>query len=166
MPTTLTEQQERWHEIVRDPALRDLPYKVETNEHGQLVLSPHKNRHSKRQKALQKCLDAHAPPGESYQEYALVTAKGIKAPDVVWMSPDREREMDATGDPSTLAPEICVEVVSESNTTAEMSEKRALYREIGAEEVWIVDEEGRIRFFADEEQDQSGIAPECPDQLT
>jgi Uma2 family endonuclease len=165
MPTTLTEQQERWHEIVRDPALRDLPYKVETNERGQLVLSPHKNRHSKRQKALQKCLDAHASRGESYQEYALVTSKGIKAPDVVWMSPEREREMDATGDPSTLAPEICVEVMSDSNTEAEMAEKRVLYREIGAEEVCIVDEEGRIRFFTDEEREQSEIAPAYPSQL-
>jgi len=165
MPTTLTEQQERWHEIVHDPVLRDLPYKVETNEHGQLVLSPHKNRHSKRQKALQTLLDTHAPRGESYQEYALVTAKGIKAPDVVWMSPEREREMDRTGDPATLAPEICVEVMSDSNTEAEMAEKRALYREIGAEEVWIVDEEGRIRFFGDEEREQSEITPECPNQI-
>ncbi|PSQ96224.1 MAG: Uma2 family endonuclease [Bacteroidetes bacterium SW_9_63_38] len=166
MPATLTEQQERWHEIVREPALRDLPYKVETNDRGQLVLSPHKNRHSKRQKALQTLLDTHAPRGgESYQEYALVTPKGVKAPDVVWISAEREREMDRTGDPSTLAPEICVEIMSASNTEAEMQEKRALYREIGAEEVWVVDEEGDIRVFADEERGQSGIAPDCPDRL-
>ena len=165
MPTTLTEQQERWHEIVRDPALRDLPYKVETNEHGQLVLSPNKNRHSDRQTQLFLLLQEHAPEGYISVEYALVTSKGIKAPDVVWMSPQRKREMEATGDPSTLAPEICVEVMSDANTEAEMAEKRALYREIGAEEVWIVDEEGRIRFFADEEWEQSEIAPDCPDQL-
>jgi Uma2 family endonuclease len=165
MPTTLTEQQERWHEIVRDPALRDLPYKVETNEHGQLVLSPNKNRHSDRQTQLFLLLQEHAPEGHISVEYALVTSKGIKAPDVVWMSPERKREMEATGDPSTLAPEICVEVMSDANTEAEMDEKRALYREIGAEEVWIVDEEGHIRFFTDEEQGQSAIAPECPNQI-
>jgi Uma2 family endonuclease len=81
------------------------------------------------------------------------------------MSPERKREMEATGDPSTLAPEICVEVMSDSNTAAEMDEKRALYREIGAEEVWVVDEDGHIRFFTDEEQAQSAIAPECPNQI-
>jgi hypothetical protein len=43
MPTTTTpaeEHQARWQEIVADPALRDIPYKVETNHRGQLVLSP------------------------------------------------------------------------------------------------------------------------------
>ena len=55
--------------------------------------------------------------------------------------------MEATGDPSTLAPEICVEVMSPTNTEEEMQEKRRLYREIGAEEVWVVGEKGRIRFY-------------------
>jgi Uma2 family endonuclease len=81
------------------------------------------------------------------------------------MGPERKNEMEATGDPSTLAPEICVEIMSASNTEEEMEEKRALYREIGAEEVWIVDENGRIRFFADKEIDCSTIAPECPKQV-
>ena len=74
MPITLTEQQERWHEIVRDPALRDLPYKVETNERGQLVLSPNKNRHSDRQTQLFLLLQEHAPDGPISVEYALVTS--------------------------------------------------------------------------------------------
>jgi Uma2 family endonuclease len=165
MPTTLTEQQEQWQDIVHDPVLRDLPYKVETNEHGQLILSPHKNRHSDRQEVVSNLLRQYAPEGRQPQEYALATPKGVKAPDVVWMSPERKREMEATGDPSTLAPEICVEVMSDSNTEAEMVEKRALYREIGAEEVWVVDEDGHIRFFTDEEQGQSAIAPGCPNQI-
>ncbi|PSQ96225.1 MAG: Uma2 family endonuclease [Bacteroidetes bacterium SW_9_63_38] len=165
MPATLTEQQEQWNEIVRDPALQDLPYKVETNERGQLVLSPHKNRHSDRQAAVINLLRRYAPEGRQPPEYALATPKGVKAPDVVWMSPARKREMEATGDPSTLAPEICVEVMSASNTEAEMEEKRALYREIGAEEVWVVDEDRHIRFFGEEERETSEIAPECPDQL-
>ncbi len=165
MPTTLTEQQERWHDIVRDPALQDLPYKVETNERGQLVLSPNKNRHSDRQTQLFLLLQEYAPEGHISVEYALATPKGVKAPDVVWMSRVRKREMEATGDPSTLAPELCVEVMSASNTEAEMQEKRALYREIGAEEVWIVDESGQIRFFGEEELEASEIAPGCPDRL-
>jgi Uma2 family endonuclease len=157
--------QERWAEVVRDPSLRDLPYKVETNERGQILLSPHSNRHSKQQESVQNLLREHAPPGRQPTEYALATPQGVKAPDVVWMSADREAEMDATGDPSTLAPEICVEVMSESNTDAEMAEKRRLYRSIGAEEVWIVGENGQIRFFADEELNQSTIAPTSPNQL-
>jgi Uma2 family endonuclease len=70
-----------------------------------------------------------------------------------------------TGDPSTLAPEICVEVLSEGNTDAEMQEKRKLYREAGAGEVWLVAEDGSVRFFADERLDRSTIAPAFPERL-
>lgn len=167
MQTTITaaDHQERWNEITRDPTLRDLPYKVETNNRGQLLLRPHTNRHSKRQKAIADLLRQHAPDGESYPEYALATPRGVKAPDVVWMSPGREQRMDQTGDPSTLAPEICVEVMSSANTEEEMHEKRGLYRSIGAKEVWIVSEDGRIRFFGKEELNGSQLAPGCPSQI-
>ena len=163
--TSSETHQDRWQEIVDDPALRDLPYKVETNERGQILLSPHSNRHSKLQEAVQNLFRDHAPPGRQPAEYALATPQGIKSPDVVWMSPDREAEMDATGDPATLAPEICVEIMSESNTAAEMDEKRRLYREIGAEEVWVVDTDGRIRFYREEEMDASEVAPGCPNEV-
>jgi Uma2 family endonuclease len=165
MPSVATrakEHQKRWEEITSDPTLDGLPYKIETNNQGQLILSPHKNRHSDLQTALFLLLQEHAPDGHISVEYALATARGVKAPDVVWMSPGRRREMRETGDPSTLAPEICVEILSESNTEEELQEKRALYRDIGAEEVWIVDGDGDIRFFGEEEQDQSTIAPDCP----
>jgi Uma2 family endonuclease len=162
MPPALTKQQAQWREIVEDPSLRDLPYKVETNARGQLVLSPHKNYHSRLQSRVFLLLQRHAPEGLISVEYALATPAGVKAPDVVWMSPEREREMAATGDPSTLAPELCVEVMSASNTEAELQEKRTLYRDLGAEEVWIVSEDGSIQFFGDDEKSSSRIAPSCP----
>jgi Uma2 family endonuclease len=165
MPTTLTEQQAHWQEVVSDPSLQDLPYKVETNERGQLVLSPHSNRHSKLQTRLFLLLQEHAPDGLVSVEYALATPDGVKVADVVWMSPEREREMEETGDPSTLAPEICVEVTSTSNTAEEMAQKRALYRDIGAEEVWVVNEEGQIQFFGETEIGASQIARDCPIEI-
>ncbi len=165
MPTTTTREQERWHEIVRDPQLRDLPYKVETNARGQIVLSPHTARHSELQEQIQDLLRRHAPEGRQPPEYPIATSKGVKQTDVIWGSRDRLRDMQETGDPPTLAPEICVEVLSESNTAEEMEEKRALYRKIGAEEVWIVEQDGGVRFFADEELEQSAIAPDFPEQV-
>jgi Uma2 family endonuclease len=110
-------------------------------------------------------LERHTATGGSYPEFALATPHGVKVPDIVWMSPERLAEMNATGDPSTLAPEICVEVLSPGNTPDEIADKRALYRSIGAEEVWIVTDDERIRFYRDEELDRSEGVPECPKQL-
>jgi Uma2 family endonuclease len=40
-----------------------------------------------------------------------------------------------------------VEILSPSNTKGEIDEKRQLYFEAGASEVWLCDEDGGIRFF-------------------
>jgi Uma2 family endonuclease len=169
MPTTTTptqERQERWQEIASDPLLSELPYKVETNQRGQIVLSPHKNRHSVAQNQIQNLLGEHAPEGLSPTELAIATPQGTRAADVVWMSPGRWEEMQATGDPTTLAPEICVEVMSDSNDWEEMREKRRLYVEAGAEEVWVVGEGGAVWFWDSSGQlDSSEIAPDFPNQL-
>ena len=169
MPTTTTttqEHQERWQEIASDPLLSELPYKVETNQRGQIVLSPHKNRHSVAQNRVQNLLGGHAPEGLSPTELAIATPQGTRAADVVWMSPGRWEEMQATGDPTTLAPEICVEVMSDSNDWEEMREKRRLYVEAGAEEVWVVGEGGAVWFWDSSGQlGSSEIAPDFPNQL-
>jgi Uma2 family endonuclease len=73
--------------------------------------------------------------------------------------------MEETGDLATLAPEICVEVLSSSSTGGEIRKKRVLYLETGAEEVWVVDEDERVRFFPEEEMERSGLVPNFPEQL-
>lgn len=168
MPTTASraeEHQARWEEITSDPSLRNLPYKVETNQRGQIVLSPHRNRHSAFQEDIQNLLREHAPDGRQPPEFAIATSEGVKVPDVIWSSSERWAQMQGTGDPTTLAPEICVEVTSSTNTEEEIEEKRALYLKAGAEEVWVVDEDEQIRFYGDEEMEHSRIAPNCPAQL-
>jgi Uma2 family endonuclease len=168
MPATTTKAQEhqsRWQEIVGDPALRDLPYKVETNARGQLVLSPHTTRHSRQQKAIQKKLDQLLSGGEAFSEWPIATAGGTKQADVIWTSNQRLQEMDETGDPPTLAPVICVEVMSESNDWDEMEKKRRLYLDAGAEEVWVVTEEGEVHFFQEEKIEQSTLVPNFPERL-
>ena len=165
MPTATTsakEHQERWQEIVEDPLLSELPYKVETNHRGQIVLSPHKNRHARQHKRIEKRLDGLLESGEAFQEWAIATAGGTKQADVIWASDERLKKMEETGDPTTLAPEICVEVMSESNDWEEMEGKISLYRSSGAEEVSVVEQDGSVRFFAEEELEQSRIAPDFP----
>jgi hypothetical protein len=46
------------------------------------------------------------------------------------------------------APELCVEVLSPSNTEAKLAEKAALYFDAGAREVWICASSGTMKFLA------------------
>ena len=168
MPTTTTpaeKHQERWQKIVDDPLLSKLPYKVETNRRGQIVLSPPTTFHSRQQKRVMKRLDELLSSGEAFQEWPIATAGGTRQADVIWASDERLYEMDETGDPPTLAPEICVEIMSESNDLEEMDEKRRLYWEAGAEEVWVVAADGSVRFFADDELERSELAPDFPQSI-
>jgi hypothetical protein len=125
-----------WTRALRDPSLRDLPYKVETNEHGQLVLTPHKPRDSLQQGRIAALLRERAaaaglPPGEATTEFAVETSGGIKVPDVVWISAERLASLPEDAETSPVMPEIIVEVLSKTDTQAEMADKRRLYFEAG-----------------------------------
>lgn len=155
-----------WEEILRDPLLRDLPYKIETNEHGQIVMSPPPGLpHGFRQPKIARLLEEHLPGGHVATECPVITSKGTKGVDVAWLSAERRAQVgDQTRSP--VAPEVCVEILSPSNTEAEMNEKRALYFEAGAEEVWLCDDDGRMRFFGPEGPlDASKRAPDFTAQV-
>jgi len=160
-------QAKLWHSILADPQLQDLPFKIETNERGQLVLSPHKRIHSIRQTQITDRLAGTIDrSGLRSVELAIGTSKGVKVVDVAWMSSERFAEIDAEAEPTPIAPELCVEVVSASNTEDEMKEKRALYFEAGAEEVWIVEEDGAVSFYNEAGSiDASSLASSFPDRL-
>ncbi len=152
---TTTEVASLWRRVLRDPYLRNLPYKVETNQHGQIVLSPHKPRHSLQQGRLIDLLRDHlTQPGARAVEFAVETAKGVKVPDVVWISRERLAQIPEDAESSPVVPELCVEVLSEGNTPAEIDEKRRLYFEGGALEVWVCAPDGTMAFY-----DQRGEIP-------
>jgi Uma2 family endonuclease len=137
-----------WKEVCEDPNLQDLPYKIETNDRGQIVMSPTYAWHGKFAFRIAQRLEELLPEGESSVETAIRTAKGTKVADAIWCTAERWAEIkDAYDVP--VAPEICAEVRSPTNTDAEIDEKRQLYLDAGAEEVWVCDEEGRLRFYDD-----------------
>ena len=55
---------------------------------------------------------------------------------------------------ASSAPEICIEIVSPSNSQAEGDQKIALFLEVGAIEVWLLDNQGDIIFFNAEGRQQ------------
>lgn len=165
MAIKLKEHQNHWDELCRDPSLGDLPYKTEINRRGQIILTPVSVSRSTRMSSVMRALDGCLSGGKSYPSFAIAMPQGAEVPDVVWASGGRLVEMKETGGPTTLAPEICIEVMSEPGGWEEMEEKRQIYREAGAEEVWVVTEEGEVRFFAGEEQEESEIAEGFPSEL-
>jgi Uma2 family endonuclease len=115
-----------WHRVLHDPQLQDLPFKIETNEHGQLVLSPHKPQRGYLQMRIGELLRDHVDrPGRRAVEFAVETAKGIKVPDVAWISEERWAQIPDDAEASPVMPELCVEVLSESNTEAVRRRRRA-----------------------------------------
>jgi len=134
-----------WADVLKDETLRDLPYKVELNEWGKIVLSPAGNRHGMLQAELAWRLREEIGEGGIVVECSIRTAKGVKVADVAWGSRAFfRRNGEAT--PYEEAPELCVEIVSPSNSTREMEEKAALYFSSGAKEVWICKEDGELEF--------------------
>ncbi len=55
-----------------------------------------------------------------------------------------------------------MEVLSARNTKKEIDEKKALYFDAGAREVWICDDTGRVRFFNDVASPASEKSRLCP----
>jgi Uma2 family endonuclease len=154
-----------WAEICEDPVLRELPYKIESDRWGRVVMSPRPDFwHGNYETEIATLLKRLMPAGHVVSECPVETADGVKGVDVVWLSasrhPGRHRYTVMK-----VAPEICVEIVSPSNTSAEMEEWRRLFFECRAEEVWQC-EEGRMQFFTSRGPiAASKICPAFPNEL-
>jgi len=135
-----------WQEVCNDPILRELPFKIELNEWGQVVMSPASNRHGILQGLVIQALNNAPWDGLAFPESPVQTSKGVKVPDVVFASESFLREHGEES-PFTKAPELCVEVLSPSDSPDEMKEKRELYFARGALEVWLCDEQGALAFY-------------------
>ncbi len=136
-----------WDEVCRHPALQDLPFKIELNEWGQVLMSPASNRHGRNQMSIGSRLTALKRDGEIIAECSIQTTAGVRVADVAWAS-DEFIERHGFETPYPSAPELCVEVVSPSNSPAEIREKTRLYLAAGAREVWFCLEDGRVTFHA------------------
>lgn len=137
----------KWHELMENPYLRNLPYKVELNKFGQILMSPASNRHGILQNKVAREIERNQQNGVVIIECSILTSEGVKVADVAWASDEFIAEFGEIT-PYPKAPEICVEVKSPGNSKAEMEEKIRLYLEKGASEVWIVDEYGKANFFS------------------
>lgn len=154
-----------WTQVIQDPILVDLPYKIELNEWGNIEMSPATNRHNMLQSKILLKLKELIKDGDVFVECSILTSKNVKVADVVWGS-TAFFEKNGFETPYNVAPEICVEVISPSNSTTEMMVKKDLYLAKGAREFWLCNEDGELSFFTHEgEVARSVICPEFPGRI-
>lgn len=135
-----------WAAVIDNPFLRDLPFKIELNRFGQIVMSPASNEHGRWQFRIGRDIDRKKKGGEIIVECSIQTGDGVKVADVAWAS-NAFMAKYGTETPFPQAPEICVEVISPSNTEEEITRKIELYLAQGAQEVWICDERGNRKYY-------------------
>ena len=155
----------KWEEVCQNQQLQNLPFKIELNKWGQIVMSPVKVKHSFYQGRIQRLLESLLQTGEVMPECAINTSDGVKVADVVWCSDERfDQIQDEVS--ASIAPEICIEVKSIGNTLEEMEFKKKLYFEAQAMEVWICNEQGEITFYNEQnELTQSLLVPYFSKQI-
>jgi hypothetical protein len=135
----------RWGELCHDRTLRDLPYKVELNAWGKLEMTRLTNRRGLFMSQVGSALHALAG-GTALMSCGVLTDNRVCVADVAWASDDL---MKVYHDAMLFerSPEICVEVCAPDG-----EEKIDAYLAAGAREVWLVSQEGSIRYF-----DRSGV---------
>lgn len=156
----------RWNEVLNDPMLVKIEGRIETDRHGNIVMSPPPAaNHGGFQFQVAAQLNQLMKRGRVSTECPISTADGVRAADVVWASPECLREL---GNRAVYpkCPEICVEVLSPRNTRGEIEEKKRLYFDAGAREVWLCSASGAISFFdAKGAIDASELCPPFPKRV-
>ncbi len=136
----------QWSEVLETPYLQNLPFKIELNKFGQILMSPASNRHGSIQVEIGSLFLHKLPKGRTFSECSIQTRDGVRVADVAWASAEfLARHGDVT--PFPQAPELCVEIVSPSNTKAEIDYKLSLYFAQGAQEVWVVSLQKKVTIY-------------------
>jgi Uma2 family endonuclease len=136
----------QWSEVVDNPYFENLPFKIELNRYGKIEMTPASNKHGRVQSHISALLERKLKKGEALIECSIQTTEGVKVADVAWCSKTFIKQY-AYETPYSHAPEICIEIVSLSNSKEEMINKAHLYLQAGAEEVWVVWEDENVDFY-------------------
>src|SRR5207237_5309824 len=118
------------------PSFPTVPGRIEVDVWGRVLMSPPSSYHGLVQSRLDYQLRS-VLGGEVITEAPIATPAGLFLADLAWLSP---AYIKAHGIQSPLmrAPEVCIEIVSPSNSVKELNEKKDAYLALGAEEVWVI----------------------------
>ncbi len=78
-----------WQEVCERSDLQNLPFKIELNERGQIIMSPAKAYHSIYQGEISYLLRSLTKEGRALAECAIATRKGTMVAYAAWVSQKR-----------------------------------------------------------------------------
>lgn len=136
----------QWSEVVNNPYFENLPFKIELNRYGKIEMTPASYKHGRLQSHFSALLERKLKKGLTLIECSIQTTEGVKVADVAWCSKAFIKQYGYET-PYSHAPEIYIEIVSPSNSKEEMIDKAQLYLRAGANEVWIVWEDGITDYY-------------------
>lgn len=137
-----------WLEVCADPSLRNLPYKIELNDWGQIVMRPMTNLRGILRGLLVNTLYELRTEGMAMCSCPIATGQGgILVADLAWASNEFLRRHRGEDIFYNSAPELCVEFMSPPGIGAEWAEKRRGLLARGAQEVWLCDKQGILSFY-------------------
>ena len=134
-PLSADELAERYRDMCYDRRFANVPGKLELDRWGRVLMTPASVYHGQLQGRL--CQKLAVLGGETLVEVGIATPEGVFVPDLAWASAEFMSQHSGQI-VLTQAPELCIEVLSPSNSRKEMEEKRAAYLAAGAQEVWLV----------------------------
>jgi Uma2 family endonuclease len=154
----------RWQALAADP---DSPEYFELDQFGELILSPKPTTGHQRIASAIAWLLRSQLGGEAVTEVSILTDRGVRVPDAVWMPSARWAACKGQS-PLEVVPDVCVEVLSPGNTRQEIEMKVGAYLRGGAREVIAVGLKGEIEIFGPQgkrETSALGISLALPAEL-
>jgi len=145
-----------WHHLIPEVELAGR-HRYELDELGEAILNPSPS--ARRQIVL---TDVYCHLTEQIGHLAAMSVAittpsfGIRVPDVVWMPCDRWESFDRD-DPVPFVPDLCVEVLLDSDRMQDIDRRVMAYLEGGAREVIVVGQCGQVEFWGARGQRQASM---------
>ena len=134
-----------WAELCADPSLNDLPYKIETDRFGRVMMYRTNVAHSEHLTEISCFLGDQLPSWIVITRCPVDTKEGTKVADVAAFPLARcPNFRDLVSLP--IAPDICVEVHTIPFDPTLLEEKRRLYAALGSLEFWTCSSAGALSF--------------------
>jgi len=145
-----------WHRLVPNAEFAQC-HRYELDELGQTVLNPPPS--ARRQIVL---TDVYCHVTEHMGHLAAMSVAvstrsfGIRVPDVVWMPCHRWEGFDRD-EPLPFVPELCVEVLLDTDRSRDIDRRVQAYLASGAAEVILIGKRGEIEFWGAKGKRQASI---------